>query len=97
MRVQREIPARLIPEGRDKGNLRERALMLLKAKGRRCRCVRCREVRSREIKETVEPDSEDVRLIKTFYIVRGTEIFLSREDPGTDTLIAYLRLRIPSH
>ena len=97
MRVQREIPARLIQAGPDKGNLRERALMLLSAKGRRCRCIRCREVGHRRIKENVEPDSEDIRLIRTYYESSGgTEIFLSKEDPKTDTLIAYLRLRIPS-
>ncbi len=97
MRVQREIPARLIQAGPDKGNLRERALMLLRAKGRRCRCIRCREAGHRRIKENVEPDSEDIKLIRTCYESSGgTEVFLSREDPKTDTLIAYLRLRIPS-
>jgi elongator complex protein 3 len=45
----------------------------------------------------VEPDPENIRLIRTYYESSGgAEIFLSREDPKTDTLIAYLRLRIPS-
>ena len=49
------------------------------------------------MKENVEPDPEDVRLVRTYYESSGgTEIFLSEEDPKTDTLIAYLRLRIPS-
>jgi elongator complex protein 3 len=49
------------------------------------------------MKENVKPDPEDVRLIRTYYESSGgTEIFLSKEDPKTDTLIAYLRLRIPS-
>ena len=49
------------------------------------------------MKENVEPDHEDVTLIRTNYeSSSGTEIFLSEEDPKTDTLIAYLRLRIPS-
>jgi elongator complex protein 3 len=97
MRVQREIPARLILAGPNKGNLRERALTLLREKGRHCRCIRCREVGHRRIKENVEPDPEDLRLIRTYYESSGgTEIFLSEEDPKTDTLIAYLRLRIPS-
>ena len=97
MRVQREIPARLIQAGPNKGNLRERALMLLREKGRRCRCIRCREVGHRRNKEHVEPDPENIRLIRTYYESSGgAEIFLSREDPKTDTLIAYLRLRIPS-
>jgi elongator complex protein 3 len=97
MRVQREIPARLILAGPDKGNLRERALLLLKENGRHCRCIRCREVGHRRMKENVEPDPEDVRLVRTYYeSSAGTEVFLSKEDPKTDTLVAYLRLRIPS-
>ena len=97
MRVQREIPARLILAGPNKGNLRERALMLLRERGGHCRCIRCREVGHRRAKDNVEPDPENIRLIKTYYESSGgTEIFLSREDPTTDTLIAYLRLRIPS-
>jgi elongator complex protein 3 len=97
MRVQREIPARLILAGPNKGNLRERALTLLGRDGRRCRCIRCREVGHRKAKENIEPAPEDSRLIRTYYESSGgTEIFLSKEDPKTDTLIAYLRLRIPS-
>jgi elongator complex protein 3 len=97
MRVQREIPARLISAGPNKGNLRERALTLLRENGRQCRCIRCREVGHRRIKENVEPDPENLRPIRTYYESSGgTEIFLSEEDPKTDTLIGYLRLRIPS-
>ena len=97
MRVQREIPARLILAGPNKGNLRERALALVRENGRRCRCIRCREVGHRRMRDNVEPDPEDVRLTRTYYqSSSGTEAFISREDPKTDTLIAYLRLRIPS-
>ncbi len=97
MRVQREIPARLIIAGPNKGNLREQALALLKEKGKRCRCIRCREVGHRRIKENVEPVLEELRLVRTYYeSSSGTELFLSKEDPTTDTLIGYLRLRIPS-
>jgi elongator complex protein 3 len=97
MRVQREIPARLILAGPNKGNLRERALTFMRENGRRCRCIRCREVGHRKTKENVEPDPEDVTLIRRHYESSGgTEIFLSKEDSKTDTLIAYLRLRVPS-
>jgi len=97
MRVQREIPARLILAGPNKGNLRELALAVLREDGRRCRCIRCREAGHRRTKESVEPDPEDIMLVRRYYESSGgTEIFLSKEDPKTDTLIAYLRLRIPS-
>jgi elongator complex protein 3 len=97
MRVQREIPARLILAGPNKGNLRECALTVLREDGRRCRCIRCREAGHRRIKEKVEPHPDDIMLARTYYESSGgTEIFLSKEDPKTDTLIAYLRLRIPS-
>jgi len=97
MRVQREIPARLILAGPNKGNLREHALTLLAGKGRRCRCIRCREVGHRRIKDGVDPDPDEVRLVRTYYESSyGTEVFLSQEDLMTDTLIAYLRLRVPS-
>ena len=97
MRIQREIPARLILAGPNKGNLRERAVALLRESGRRCRCIRCREVGHRRMKENIEPDPEDVMLVRTHYeSSAGTEVFLSKEDPKTDTLVAYLRLRIPS-
>jgi elongator complex protein 3 len=97
MRVQREIPARLILAGPNKGNLRERAVTLLRENGGHCRCIRCREVGHRRMKENMEPDAEDLRLIRTYYESSGgTEIFLSEEDPKTDTLVGYLRLRIPS-
>jgi len=97
MRVQREIPARLIMAGPNKGNLRERALAFLVGRGRRCRCIRCREVGHRRMKENVEPAPEEVKLTRTYYKSSdGTEVFLSKEDPKTDTLVGYLRLRIPS-
>lgn len=49
------------------------------------------------MKDNIEPVPEEVQLIRTCYESSGgTEVFLSREDPTTDTLIGYLRLRIPS-
>lgn len=97
MRVQREIPARLIAAGPRKSNLRELALARLASRGRRCRCIRCREVGHRGLKESVRPCPEDVRLLREVYEASGRiEVFLSIEDPRADVLIGYLRLRIPS-
>lgn len=97
MRIQREIPARLIMAGPNKGNLREHARAILREKGKACRCIRCREVGHRRIKDAVEPDLRDVKLVTTSYESSGgTDVFLSEEDLITDTLVAYLRLRISS-
>ena len=44
MRVQRDIPARLILAGVKKSDLRELVQSKLKAQGSQCQCIRCREV-----------------------------------------------------
>jgi len=93
MRIQREIPAEHIVAGVKHGNLRELVHQELKKRGSRCRCIRCREVGLKNLKI----DEEEVRLMKEVYeAAQGTEIFLSYEHPKTETLIGFLRLRIPS-
>ena len=93
MRIQREIPAEHIVAGVKHGNLRERVHQELKRRGSRCRCIRCREIGLKNIKI----DEDEVRLMKEVYeAAQGTEIFLSYEHPETETLIGFLRLRIPS-
>jgi elongator complex protein 3 len=95
MRVQRDIPATLIDAGVQKSNLRQ--LVEQRLGKRRCRCVRCREVGHRMIKERIKPDKKNIQLQALDYKAsEGTEIFISVEDPVNDTLIGYLRLRIPS-
>ena len=93
MRIQREIPAEHIVAGVKHGNLRELVQRELKRRGSRCRCIRCREVGLKNI----EVDEEEVKLMREVYeAAQGTEIFLSYEHPETETLIGFLRLRIPS-
>jgi elongator complex protein 3 len=97
MRVQRDIPARLIVAGVKKSNLRQLVQRELAAQGARCRCIRCREVGHRAAVDNIEPDLEGVKLLRTTYAAsEGEEVFLSVEDPENDVLIGYLRLRIPS-
>ena len=97
MRVQRDIPARLIVAGVQKSNLRQLVQTELAAHGERCRCIRCREVGHRSTVECVKPDFDRVKIISTEYVAsEGKEIFLSAEDPQNDVLIGYLRLRVPS-
>jgi len=93
MRIQREIPAEHIVAGVKHGNLRELVHQELKRRGSRCRCIRCREVGLKNL----QIDEGEVKLMKEIYeAAQGTEIFLSYEHPKTDTLIGFLRLRIPS-
>ncbi len=97
MRVQRDIPARLILAGVKKSNLRQIVQKKLVDTGERCGCIRCREVGHRSMVDNVKPDLDKVKILSTTYAAsEGKEVFLSAEDPENDVLIGYLRLRIPS-
>jgi elongator complex protein 3 len=90
-RIQRDIPARLIAAGVRHGNLREIARARLRAQGLRCRCLRCREPGRRA---TPEPSNLELRR-QTYPASGGREEFLSWEDPSTDVVAGFLRLRFP--
>ncbi len=95
-RVQREIPLYVTVDGNKIGNLRERVEQYLRNLGLRCRCIRCREA-GRRIKEKVEIVEENVRLSTLRYEAsEGIEYFISYEDIVTDSLIGFIRLRLPS-
>jgi len=97
MRVQRDIPARLIVAGVKKSNLRQIVQQKLAERGENCQCIRCREVGHRTAIGEMAPNSNDVRILSDHYEAsEGEEIFISAEIPETNTLIGYLRLRIPS-
>jgi elongator complex protein 3 len=97
MRVQRDIPARLIVAGVNKSNLRQRVQQKLATQGERCPCIRCREVGHRMMVDNVKPDLDKVKILTTRYKASlGQEIFISAEDPENNVLVGYLRLRIPS-
>jgi len=97
MRVQRDIPAQLITSGVNKSNLRQMIHQKLAEQGQRCRCIRCREVGHRTIINQIKPDLDQVKILSTTYEAsEGKEVFLSAEDPTSDVLIGYLRLRVPS-
>jgi elongator complex protein 3 len=91
-RIQRDIPARLIAAGVRTSNLREKALDRLRKDGAHCRCLRCREAGRR-----ATPSPEAFELTETSYAsAGGTERFFAWEDPATDTVAGFLRLRFPS-
>jgi elongator complex protein 3 len=90
-RIQRDIPARLIAAGVRHGNLREIARARLRVQGLRCRCLRCREPGRGP---TPDPSALELRT-QTYSASGGTEEFFTWEDPLTDTVAGFLRLRFP--
>jgi elongator complex protein 3 len=98
MRVQRDIPARLILAGVTKSDVRELTQKKLKDQGVHCQCIRCREVGHRLAVDHVKPDLQKVKIVTERYEAsEGQEVFISVEDPQNDVLLGYLRLRVPSH
>jgi elongator complex protein 3 len=74
-------------------NLRQLAEDQLVARGGCCRCIRCREAGH----SAKKADSGKIELTHTVYEAsRGTEDFIQAEDREADTLIGFVRLRIPS-
>jgi len=97
MRVQRDIPARLIVAGVDKSNLRQLVQQKLAEHREKCSCIRCREVGHRTAVDNVTPNVDKIKILTTSYEAsEGKEIFISAEDPENAVLIGYLRLRVPS-
>jgi elongator complex protein 3 len=97
MRVQRDIPARLILAGVKRSDVRELAQKRLKEQGGQCQCIRCREVGHRLAVDQVKPDIEKVKILTQRYEAsEGTDVFISAEDPENNVLLGYLRLRVPS-
>jgi elongator complex protein 3 len=97
MRVQRDIPARLILAGVKKSDLRELVQSKLKAQGNQCQCIRCREVGHRLAVNHIKPDLEKVKILTQRYEAsEGQELFISAEDPENNVLLGYLRMRVPS-
>ncbi len=91
-RIQRDIPARNIAAGVRASNLRELVRTHLEASGGRCRCLRCREAGRR-----ASPPPEAFRLSSLRYPASGgIETFFAFEEPDSDTVAGYLRLRFPS-
>jgi len=97
MRVQRDIPARLIMAGVKKSDVRELVQSKLKAQGSQCQCIRCREVGHRMAVDQVKPDLEKIKILTQQYKAsEGSEFFISAEDPENNVLLGYLRMRVPS-
>ena len=97
MRIQRDIPSPLIEAGVQKSNLGELVYNRLEEEGVQCQCIRCREV-GHQASRGIKADLDQIQLMEeTYSSVGGGEIFLSQEDPISDVLAGFLRLRIPSN
>jgi elongator complex protein 3 len=97
MRVQRDIPAKLILDGVKKSNLRQIVHEKLKTQNIQCQCIRCREVGHRIETDNVTPDFANIQILTEKYVAsEGTEYFISAEDTKNNVLLGYLRLRVPS-
>ena len=95
LRIQRDIPVKLIEAGVKKSHLRELVRKELKDRGSACRCIRCREVGHAPNGKGTPKDS-DVEFKEILYAASGgKEQFLSYEVPSDDSLIGYARLRLP--
>ncbi len=97
MRVQRDIPARLIVAGVKNSNLRQIVHDKLAGQATECQCIRCREIGHHTATGEATPNPDNIKIQTTRYEAsEGQEIFLCAEHPETNTLVGYLRLRIPS-
>lgn len=96
MRIQRDIPARLIEDGVKKSNLRELVHEELNRRGAECRCIRCREIGLKRPSISY-PDENNVELkMERYEASGGEETFLSLVDKQADALVGFVRVRRPS-
>ncbi len=95
MRMQRDIPVKLISAGVMHSNLTQVVEGKLRELGEKCNCIRCREAGLAKIKHGKEIGGAEL-LRMDYEASEGREIFLSFEDVGEDLLIGFCRLRIPS-
>jgi elongator complex protein 3 len=91
-RIQRDIPSRLIAAGVRTSNVRELAMARLGEEGLHCRCLRCREAGRR----ASPPPEAFLPFEQRYEASGGREVFFSWEEPVSDTIVGYLRLRFSS-
>jgi elongator complex protein 3 len=96
MRIQRDIPSKLIEAGVKKSNLGELVYNRLEEENIKCKCIRCREIGHN--KENIDNlTADDFKIFQESYNAsNGKEIFLSYEDENEEFLAGFIRLRLPS-
>jgi len=100
-RMQRDIPSRLIMAGPNAGNLTQLVFQCAEARGYPIQTIRYREAgykqRISKSSETTKIEVDNLKLrVDEYSAANGTELFLAYEDSMANSLIGYLRLRIPS-
>jgi len=96
MRIQRDIPARLIVAGVKKGDIGELVQRRLSENGERCACIRCRDAGHISYKKGIDIDGGEL-FVEKYDASEGADYFVSVENQEYDALIGYIRLRIPSN
>ncbi|MEE9594924.1 MAG: tRNA uridine(34) 5-carboxymethylaminomethyl modification radical SAM/GNAT enzyme Elp3, partial [Candidatus Hydrothermarchaeales archaeon] len=79
MRIQRDIPARLITAGVRKGDLGELVRKRMAVLGERCRCIRCRDAGHLSYRDGIKVDNGDL-FVEEYDASNGKEYFISTED-----------------
>ena len=90
-RIQRDIPIPQIEAGARQSHTRQLIAQQLKEKGAKCRCIRCREIGHTLLEEI--PDKLEFKQLE-YSASNGTEHFIEIQDPASDALIGFTRLRI---
>ena len=89
MRIQRDIPSTKIEAGPTKSNFRDIILKKLDLN-------KIKEIRAREVGKKGPPKTQNVKyFIEKYKASKGTEYFISAEDPNRETLFGFVRLRFP--
>ncbi|MFC1691685.1 tRNA uridine(34) 5-carboxymethylaminomethyl modification radical SAM/GNAT enzyme Elp3 [Nanoarchaeota archaeon] len=99
MRVQRDIPPKMMEAGVDRSNLRQYVEKLCNEKSVKCRCIRCREVGHKKLRGEKKKTTKKPNIIiniQEYDASHGNEFFISADDEKTDTLYGFCRLRFPS-
>ncbi len=96
MRIQRDIPSKLIDAGVRKSNLGELVYNRLEEENINCKCIRCREIGHK--KTSKQYGLDDFHLFEEKYnCCEGVERFISFEDENEESIAGFLRLRMPSN
>lgn len=93
-RVDRDIPTTHVVGGVQNSNLRQIAQARMRELGLpACRCIRCREPAQRQ-REGHEVRGDGLELQRLEYEAGdGLEVFLSMEDPTSDAVVGFIRVR----